>query len=91
MSHFYGYLKGNRGQTTRCGSKASGINAHIRSWNNDIYANLEDEDGKDKLILDVPNGLKVELNGTTFVMNDEFIQTIKTLVELSSVKKVKEQ
>ena len=32
MSHFYGTLQGNRGQATRCGSKASGIETVAASW-----------------------------------------------------------
>lgn len=33
MSHFYGSMQGNRGETTRQGTKGSGISAHIRGWN----------------------------------------------------------
>lgn len=33
MSHFYGNLKGCRGETTRCGTKGSGIRSHVRGWN----------------------------------------------------------
>lgn len=32
MAHFYGTLKGNRGEASRLGSKASGIKACIASW-----------------------------------------------------------
>lgn len=32
MSHFYGSMQGNRGPATRGGSKASGLDAHIRGW-----------------------------------------------------------
>lgn len=32
MSRFYGDLKGNRGEATRCGSKDSGIRSHARGW-----------------------------------------------------------
>ena len=39
MSQFYATIKGNRGRTTRCGSKASGITGHIRGW--DIGAVVE--------------------------------------------------
>lgn len=64
MSHFYGYLTGNRGTATRCGSKKSGIHAHIRSWSNDVRAILkEDDNGKDILILDIPESLKIVING----------------------------
>jgi len=62
MSHFYGYLQGNRGEATRCGTKDSGINAHIRSWNNDVKAWLYDDDGKDVLDISIPAGLKTYIN-----------------------------
>ena len=32
MSHFYGNMKGNRGEITRCGAKSSGLRAHVRGW-----------------------------------------------------------
>ena len=32
MSQFYGSLTGNRGMATRQGTKASGIEGHIRGW-----------------------------------------------------------
>ncbi len=59
MAYFYGYLTGNRGIATRCGSRDSGITAHIRSWNNDVYVSLgAGGDGKDKLHLTIPKKLK---------------------------------
>ena len=36
MSQFYGSIKGNRGEATRCGSKASGIVGHIRGWDQGV-------------------------------------------------------
>ena len=36
MSHFYASMQGNRGEATRCGSKQSGIDAHIRGWNSGV-------------------------------------------------------
>jgi hypothetical protein len=33
MSHFYGDMTGSRGEATRCGTKSSGIRAHLRGWN----------------------------------------------------------
>jgi hypothetical protein len=33
MAHFYASIQGNRGEATRCGSKSSGIEGHIRGWN----------------------------------------------------------
>ena len=32
MSHFYASIEGNRGIATRCGTKSSGIQGHIRGW-----------------------------------------------------------
>ena len=32
MSHFYGSVQGNRNFVTRCGSKNSGYNATVASW-----------------------------------------------------------
>jgi len=65
MSHFYGYLQGSRGEATRCGTKTSGINAHLRSWNNVVYASLEDNNGEDVLILDIPKNLNIIVNGNS--------------------------
>jgi hypothetical protein len=65
MAHFYGTLQGHRGEATRCGSPNSGINAHLRSWKNDIYVRLEqDENGEDRLIVNLPEELNVKINGT---------------------------
>jgi hypothetical protein len=32
MSHFYGIVKGARGKSTRCGTRASGMETHTASW-----------------------------------------------------------
>jgi len=32
MAHFYGDLRGSRGEATRIGSEGSGIRAHVRGW-----------------------------------------------------------
>ena len=72
MSHFYGYLRGSRGTTTRCGGKDSGINAHLKSWNNDVFASLEEGlKGKDLLNLRIPVGLRVMLNNKCYKMTDK--------------------
>ena len=80
MSHFYGYLRGNRGVTTRCGSKLSGIQAHLRSWTNDVYAWLSsDEDGNDQLSLDISKSLKViRINGIIYSIRDDNGEIFKT-------------
>ena len=33
MSHFYASIKGGRGESTRGGTKNSGITGHVRGWN----------------------------------------------------------
>jgi len=33
MAQFYASIQGNRGETTRIGSKESGIQGNIRGWN----------------------------------------------------------
>ena len=40
MSHFYGKVKGNRGEATRCGSKNSGYIAVAASWDGAIEVRL---------------------------------------------------
>lgn len=61
MSHFYGYLQGNRGEVTRAGSRQSGIRAHLRSWEHDCHAWLYDEDGKDVLKIECPTDKNIKL------------------------------
>lgn len=40
MSHFYGTLKGTRGEATRCGTKTSGLVSHAASWNGAVRTSL---------------------------------------------------
>ena len=65
MSYFYGYLTGNRGPTTRTGSRKSGISAHLRSWNNDVYASLVDSQG-DLLVIECQKDLFIKINGIIY-------------------------
>ena len=32
MAHYYARAKGNKGETTRCGTRSSGITARVDSW-----------------------------------------------------------
>ena len=72
MAEFYGYLSGNRGTATRCGSKNSGIRATIKSWRNTINCYLHyDEKDNDKLDIKTENhdgkdNLKVFINGVEY-------------------------
>jgi hypothetical protein len=51
MAHFYGEIRGNRGEATRMGSKDSGFYAHIRGWH--VGAKIEcfhnEDTGKDEV------------------------------------------
>jgi len=47
MAHFYGELQGNRGETTRCGTKDSGMYAHIRGWDIGVIVDIMHIEGKD--------------------------------------------
>lgn len=48
MARFYGEVKGNRGDTSRCGSVISGMQGHLRGWHTGVQVRLwVGEDGKD--------------------------------------------
>lgn len=47
MAHFYGSMRGNRGQTTRMGTKQSGFSAHIRGWDIGVKVIMVHRDGND--------------------------------------------
>ena len=52
MSHFYGTLKGARGEATRCGSSSSGITTTAASWRGAIRTTLYvDDAGNDCFIV----------------------------------------
>lgn len=57
MAHFYGSMRGSRGEATRMGTKASGFTAHIRGW--DIGARVEvgvNDLGQDIVIVHLTRG-----------------------------------
>lgn len=48
MSHFYGTMKGSRGEATRCGTKNSGMRVTAASWAGAITTELYiDDQGRD--------------------------------------------
>jgi hypothetical protein len=47
MSHFYATMQGNRGQGSRCGTKASGLVTYTASWEGAVKVVLEEHDGVD--------------------------------------------
>ena len=51
MSHFYGNMKGAHGETTRCGTKNSGMRCYIRGWDVGVVIYLRHVNDKD--IVDV--------------------------------------
>ena len=57
MAHFYADIQGNRGGTSRMGSKRSGIDGHIRGWISGAkvrcYVN---EKGQDVVDVEATNG-----------------------------------
>lgn len=40
MSHFYGSLRGSRGEATRQGTRSSGLTSHARGWHLGIRADM---------------------------------------------------
>lgn len=60
MAHFYGNMQGGRGETTRTGTKSSGITAHVRTWSAGVDVSMnhcEDEtDSADIVITHGSNG-----------------------------------
>ena len=51
MAHFYGSMKGSRGETTRMGTTNSGMTAHVRGWNLGVrvYLTHNGMTGKDEV------------------------------------------
>ena len=41
MAHFYGNLKGSRGEATRCGTRNSGIRVSARSWRGSVTVEMD--------------------------------------------------
>lgn len=47
MSHFYGTLRGSRGQATRQGTRVSGVETVAASWKGCIRVRMFERDGED--------------------------------------------
>lgn len=52
MSTFYGSIQGNRGAATRTGSRCSGIESSVQSWNGSVITSLS-YDQEDRLMVTV--------------------------------------
>ena len=60
MSEFYGTMRGSKSQTTRTGTKNSGIFAVLSSYDNNASVRLmKDADGKDVLIVRKSGNLRM--------------------------------
>lgn len=57
MAHFYASIQGNRGESTRTGSKNSGIRGHIRGWSLGVkvYGSVDDN-GNDTFTVELTSG-----------------------------------
>ena len=53
MAHFIGFVKGNRGEASRLGSKDSGMYATDQGWNigASVYVRFNEETGKDEVTI----------------------------------------
>lgn len=51
MAHFYGVIQGNRGEATRMGSKASGLETTAASWQGSVRVMLYELNGVDCAIV----------------------------------------
>jgi hypothetical protein len=47
MAHFYGTLKGSRGEASRLGTKSSGLTTIAASWNGAVKTELYEKGGRD--------------------------------------------
>lgn len=53
MAHFYGTMKGSRGEATRCGTQTSGMRVVCASWDGAIRCHAFAKDGMDWVIVTV--------------------------------------
>jgi hypothetical protein len=62
MAHFYACIKGRRGEASRLGSKASGLETRAPSWQGAVTVWLYDYDGVDmaEVCLDTHHGAGVK-------------------------------
>ena len=59
MSHFYGSMDGSAKTTaTRCGTKSSGIGAHIRGWDSGVKVEAvhNPDTGRDSFMISMSGG-----------------------------------
>jgi|ETNvirnome_2_130_1030620.scaffolds.fasta_scaffold03350_6 hypothetical protein len=56
MSHFYASIQGNKGEATRCGTKGSGIQSHIRGWDSGVQVGALHGEKGDRFIICITDG-----------------------------------
>ena len=58
MAQFYADIQGNRGESTRMGTKKSGIKGHIRGWNVGarVWMRFNEETQEDECTIDLTSG-----------------------------------
>lgn len=76
MAHFYGTVKGNRGQASRLGTKASGLKVTADGWTlGGMMTMYQDSEGNDHIdfFLDGGSGGSVNKVLAQFVVKDDHI------------------
>lgn len=53
MAHFYGTLRGNRGQASRLGTKESGLHTQAMAWGGMVQVQLYHKDGQDFALVEL--------------------------------------
>lgn len=67
MAQFQAVISGNRGETSRLGSKHSGILGHIKGWSSGVKVyGYVDENGQDKFDIFMTTGSS-HTQGKTFI------------------------
>ena len=68
MAHFYGVVQGDRGSTSRCGTKNSGIIARAAGWNLGLQIDMGmNSHGKDVAHLKITDGSN--FNNKVYLLN----------------------
>ncbi len=80
MSEFYGWLQGNRGETTRGGSLKSGVWAKIQSWFNTCSIQMIRDGDNDILHISISkkqDGKKLKIFLDNVEINQEDFELIR--------------
>lgn len=51
MAHFYGVMQGQASETTKLGSKMSGLNMDAAGWEGSVHVRLNVRDGRDYAVV----------------------------------------